>query len=123
MKKTTKAQFNAFKRSFQKWQKHFGLGHWYVSFNHTRLEPGVLATFDIVEGSQQSAEVEFNSHLADDSHMDVKEAIVTGKHEATHMLLAQLGIYARERCFNEDAYYDEEERIVRLLDDFIPDRK
>ena len=110
--KTTKAQFNRFKKEFKKWEDRLGL-HYQSYFQHTSLEdcyaeivvnePGKVATV------RMCTEVD-----GLDAEVFMPEG--SGKHEAIHLLLNRMKYLAECRYVTSGEIDMEIERLVRVLE-------
>lgn len=110
-------QFANFKKWFLHYQKELGLVRYTVDFQFLDLDDDTLA----------ECEADSNTCLAvvrltKKSHPDLPRGWVkaTAKHEAIHLLLAELKSINDDRHSTEDEWYKAEERFVctieRLLD-------
>jgi len=108
--KTTKKNFESFKKEFNKYVGLFGLKDWDITFLHTKID-GAYADI-LVKADSSVATVSFNSNLC--SNACKKDAKSSGKHEAIHLLLARLQCLTSIK--NDYRANVESERIVRILE-------
>ena len=111
--KTSKPQFILFKQSFNYWKNRLGLHEWVIDFFHDST-PGSFA--DIVSnhnGLRASVRMTNKLDKVDMAAFNPKKA---GKHEAIHLLLADIRGLAVERFLTEDEMSIAIERIVRRLE-------
>jgi len=112
-KKTTQKQFEAFKEDFCHWQILFGLGEYHVSFRMDDIEEFSRVGID---AHNCVADVVLCKSAPAGESWNEDDARSTGKHEATHLLLARLRRLAESRYVGPDEIEHEEERIVRVLE-------
>jgi len=114
--RTTKKQFEIFKKEFKRIQKLLGLTEWKVYFRHTELD-GLFASINMdVEG--MAATVAMTLRLDEDSKKEFSPK-ASGKHEALHLLHGKFAEYARRRYVTPDDIYEEQEALVRRLEKVI----
>ena len=116
-KATTKAQFNAFKRSFYKWQREFGLTEFDIVFELEDM-PSEYATID-ADVPNCTALVSFCKYVPTGARMDTETAKATGKHEALHLLTGRMRHLAMTRFVSEDEVWQADEQLVRVLEKVI----
>lgn len=111
--KTTKAQFNRFKQSFQMWVEAFGLKDYEVYFAHEPLV-GAGATIAIDQNAK-AVTVAMSSDIpkVDHEHFSPEDH---AKHEALHLLLNRIMWIGGRRCISESELQEEWERLVRVLE-------
>jgi len=97
MKKTTKAEFNRFKKEFLRWQERLGLHHYRVCFKHEKLEHDYAAVH--VDESGCIATVFLTTDIGTGSAAEIGWSGPEwhGKHEAIHLLLWRLGWLGYQR--------------------------
>ena len=112
MIKTTKSQYDEFKKEFMRWVNRFGLHDWKVFFYHEKLD-GCFARI-VYDNMNSAASVKFNSEVdeTDENFMNPK---MSAKHEVIHLLLARLNYLAGARYICQEDIETEEERIVNIL--------
>lgn len=110
MRKTTRAEFNRFKKAFLYWQERLGLKEYRVSFFHKKLD-NMHACID-TDVAEKLAEVSFSNERILDCECDPEG---DAKHEALHLLIARLKWIADcrypQRC---DIFEEDEAIVVRL---------
>ena len=115
--KTTKKDFELFKKECEKWIKKLGLDNKRVTIYWSDLEPETAACIyrDLL---QASVEI----HLCKDyeSHTLTDEKIKGhAKHEVIHLLLADLSVYAGSRYVTQQELQKSEEELVRKLEKLL----
>ena len=116
MKKTSKKDFNTFKREFNKWQKLFGCQHWDIEFHHVILKGKEDVQAEIVcDPESCTASCYYNLEKTDGG----VPAETVGKQEAIHMLLSMFFNLADRRYLNKEQLDDEEEKLVMKLEKLI----
>lgn len=114
MMKTSKKQFERFKKSFNKWVIKFGLLDYHIEFFHRHLDERAYARINACPGSCV-ASVEYNKEIPDCSSFESPE--VTAKHEAIHLLIARLSILTSDEVLAQVTV--ENERITRVLEKLL----
>ena len=112
--KTTKRQFERFKKEFNKWISKFGLFDYQVEFFHADLEENSFAKINATPDSC-IVSVWFNKNLPLCPKYHSPES--SGKHEAIHLLLARLSILTSDEV--TERVLIENERIVRILEKLL----
>ena len=109
--KTTKAQFEQFKKSFLYWQEKLGLQRWQAYFIHEKI--GEHAFADVcVDFSGTVATVRLNTSIRTKLTLD---AVLSGKHEAIELLLYSLQSMART-SWSKTEVDEKTHEIVRVLE-------
>jgi hypothetical protein len=113
----SKRQFESFQKWFLYYQKELGLVRYTVDFEFQDLDDGTLAECDADSVACIATVRLTKKNLPDLSRGWVRE---TAKHEAIHLLLAELKSINSDRHSTEDEWHRAEERFVctieRLLD-------
>jgi len=113
MKKTTKAEYNRFKKSLSEWCSKLNLGCWDITVAHVKSADGTYASVSS-DIDTMTAFVSFNKELPDADHgEDFPEKI--GKHEAIHILLAEYSSAACNRFMSLSELDRHEEKVVLAL--------
>ena len=112
MIKTTKIQYEEFKKEFMRWIDRLGLHDWKIFFYHEKLDD-VFAKI-IYDNMNSAAAVKFNSEV-DEEDANFMQPKISAKHEAMHLLLARLNYLAGARYICSEDINTEEERIVNIL--------
>ena len=108
--------FKLFTEEFKKWQAKFGLNGWRAYYRYmpidglyARMSPNLIS---------MTVSVDLNSRLPEESELfkDVKRS---AKHEAIHLLLSRLEIYARNRYTNDTDITEAVEELVIKLEGLI----
>jgi len=107
--KTTKKDFEEFKAEFNRMVELLGLKSWNVFFKCTKLNDGVAANIDY-DTDSRCAEVSLNTIKY---VVDLKRS---AKHEAFHLLLADLYESARDRFVDEKTLNKNEEAVIVALE-------
>jgi len=112
--KTTKKEFNEFKKELSKWYSRLRLNRWEVIAVHDAIDGPYCACVDASPDSM-SARITFNTHIATSAVYDgwVSD---TARHEMFHLMLRMLGYISSQRWATEREYDEEEERIVLSLE-------
>ena len=118
MTKTTKRQFNVFKKECLKWVTPFSLGGWTIYFAHDAEECLGSITVKVVD---MIATIHFG---VDWSHPNIhpptdKNIAITAKHEMIHLLMARLVINGKCRYINIDELDESAEELTRKLEKLI----
>ena len=116
MKKTSKANFNKFKREFLWWMDKLDLNGYEVYFEHQPIK-GSYATITINE-SGKVATVTYSS-LMEKIDYDSDDPERSAKHEAIHLLIHRLQFLGRERFVGSEEMEHETERITRVLEKIL----
>lgn len=114
MKKTSKADFNKFKREFMYWVDVFGLKGYKIYFHHEPLNSS-YADIDTDEAGKL-ADVRYNSLLTDHKKKKSFGPESVAKHEAIHLLLSRLFYLGVQRYTASGEIANEEEKLVRILE-------
>jgi len=115
--KTSKKDFEIFKKEFMRWVEIFGLKGHHLNF---RLEPlrtnnsdsFRYAEIDICEEGKW-ANVTLNINQNGSNKTRVKQH---AKHEAIHLLIHKIGWIGKCRYLNDGEIDNEDERLVRILE-------
>ena len=113
--KTTKKDFDTFKKEFVRWQHLFGLSQYRVVFHHAVLE-GRHAEITVNECGK-IAVVSLSRDTCDDAVF--VPAKTNARHEAIHLLLSRLSWLAGCRYLAESDLDEEEEGIVRRVESVL----
>ena len=110
MRKTTRADFARFKKTFRTWQDRFGLNEWEMRFANEET-PGNNA-----ELVSNWCSMKATATLAQEHDEGECESIdESAFHEATELLLAPLYIMARDRSWDEQLWEAESHRVIHRL--------
>lgn len=115
--KTSKTDFERFKKAFLKYVKLFGLTGYRVTFHHIPLDDD-YARLQTNEESK-SAEVQLTSRFDSAAKKAYSGPKGEAKHEALHLLINRLVWLGRCRFVKPDDFYEEEEKLVRTLEKVI----
>jgi len=115
-RRTTDAEYKAFKESFLRWKIEMGLGGWTVTFG--RKEMPDFAQAD-VDAENYTAHVDMCRNVPEGCSFDKAEAASTGKHECLHILLGRLSWLAKQRFAREGEISEAEELVVRTLENVL----
>ena len=107
--KTTKADFNLFKKAFIAWQYKLGLTQYDAYFEHVFLK-GLYAQI-YIDQMGKSCTVRLNKEAG-----PVYSPKDHAKHEAIHLLLSRLSWLAQARYIENHDIEEEEESLVRRLE-------
>ncbi len=114
MKKTSKAEFNRFKKEFLRWMEILSIKGFKPYFFHEPLD-GCYASITVNE-SGRACNVSYALELSetDAEHIDGPES--HARHEAIHLFLSKIRYLGEERFTASDEIKNEEERLVRVLE-------
>jgi len=111
--KTTRKEFLEFKKEFMKYVDLFGLKDYRLVFEHTEVD-GAYADI-LVNHDGRTAVI----RLSDDCNEDWLGPKSNARHEAIHLLIAEVGYWARCRYTTPDEISAAEEGLVRVLEKVI----
>ncbi len=114
MKKTSKAYFNRFKKSFLEWQQRFGLTQYVAYFFQTHLD-NAYAEIEIREEGKLAVVTLANSLSPKNWEVDPGPE-AHGKHEAIHLLTHRLLWLGQSRYIERSDMDEEWEALVRRLE-------
>lgn len=116
--KTTVKQFDYFYKMCKRYVKYFGLYEWDLSYEHGRLDDGIVANCS-TSMPQMSATIRFNTERHQNlSKLTNEEIRMTALHEVSHLLIAKLDLSARSRFITEDEIHGYDEEIVNRIFNF-----
>ena len=111
--KTSKADFNKFKKSFLYWADKLDCNGYRFDFLHEKLD-GSYAEISINEGGK-AATISYN---LEPSNKDIGPE-QNGKHEALHLFSHRLVWLGEQRFTGPDEITHEWERLVRILEKIL----
>ena len=111
MSQTTKADFNRFKKEFNRLVPILGINGYRIDFEHKVLENSYAEV--CINQMGHSCTVMYALNVVDDL-MGLPEE--HAKHEAIHVLLSKLAFLGEERYTGSSEIDDEIERLVRILE-------
>jgi hypothetical protein len=114
--KTTKQDFEDFRKECQQWLDRFGLSDWDNQFQHAKLDDDAQAQ---VEHNSQGKVAVFSLNTNIDPYQSVFDLAL---HEALEALLAGMDIMARERKWDEDAWTQERHSVINRLMRVLKDK-
>ena len=116
-RKTSKADFAAFRAEFERVAAMLGCQGWQVYFDHTELSDGLEAQVE-TDSVGRTAVVQMQSRWdgTETAGFDPAEA---GRHEAIHLFLVQLEYLAQCRYVQPDTIENTVEGMVRTLEKVI----
>jgi hypothetical protein len=109
--KTTRAQFETFKRQFGQWQRNLGLTEWRIRFLHERTDSDVAAC---VEAHCESRIAVVVLGLVCDCPMEE-----VARHEALELLLSVFEDVARARYIRPDDVVQARHAVIRRLENLL----
>ena len=113
--KTTKEDFEIFKKRCEYWRKELGLHRWKVYYEHKKTTDDESYAETRPNTSDRIASIVLDTRW--DSEPKTPEKLdEIAKHEILHLLLAPLHYLARQRNFLNDEYATAEHEIVWLLE-------
>ncbi len=114
MRKTSKADFNRFKKEFLRWIEILGLQGYKMYFYHKPLDDS-YAEISINE-SGRVADVSFSSELSSNEKKMSPGPESHAKHEVLHLFLQRLCYLGQQRYTACDEICHEAEKLVTVLD-------
>ena len=115
--KTTKADFNKFKRAFLYWAEKLGCQGYEFFFFHEPIKDA-FASITINEAGRV-ATIEYSSVLTKNDYAVKKSPEDSGKHEAIHLCTHRLYWLGEQRFVGSCELEHEWEKIVRVLEKVI----
>jgi hypothetical protein len=114
--KTSKKDFERFKKEFMRWVEIFGLKGYNLRFWHNKLDDRYAQIGGDEKGKQ--ADISYNTELYSDVVNSKNYATPKhcGKHEAIHLLLNRLVQLAYNREIRFAEIDEEAEKLVRILE-------
>ena len=98
--KTTKKDFELFKKECKKWIKYYGLTDWDVSFFHTESETEGFLAKTVASLPAMAADI-FLSKNWTDKYYSVGEIKSTAHHEVLELLFMPLHILSENRFIRD----------------------
>lgn len=116
--KTTKKDFELFKKECRKWIKVFGLKDWEINFEHVPVQSGIGE--HIFDSNNRWAYIKLATDWGNTeiSSCEVKR---TAFHETVELWLGRIRILAKIRYVREDEIDEEIHALVRTLENVIFD--
>lgn len=118
MTPVTNAEFERFKRAFRKYRDLFGLTGWRVTFGRGVENDGNYAELH-TNNIGRVASVSLCTELSEMAREEWKGPEATGRHEAIHLLTADLDTLATWRYIRADEINMAEEALVRRIEDAL----
>ena len=118
--KTTKVQFELFKKECEFWIDHFGLKGWHVEYIHQNHDDGRACCGWKISG--RIANITLSTEWEDWRKEPITENDIkrSAFHEVCELLLSRLSMMAKNRIANHDDVVDEEvHNIIRTLENTI----
>ena len=116
--KTTKKDFEKFKKAFNEYVEAYGISGWQIIFRHTDLDAAYACISTDIEGRHSIVTL---GKSWPDSEKDAWLSLeLTARHEVIHLLLAEMTELARRRHVGASQLDLEEERLVRILEELLP---
>jgi len=107
--KTTKEQYNRFKKECLRIVDLLGLHDWDISFAHEKLTDAYAELYSCSESS--SAFIKYTTqHIGPG-----KDPEISARHEMAHLIVARLRSLATARFIREEEIETENERIANIL--------
>ena len=111
--KTTKADFEYYKKCVQKWVNLFQLNDWEVDFEHKDdLRFIGACSFDLCG---RTATISLATNW-EDTIVSKKELNLTAFHEVVELLLVPYYSLSRDRKYDEDKHSEVSHQIIRTLE-------
>lgn len=117
MRKTSKAEFNRFKKEFLRWMEILSVKGYKPYFFHEPLDMNYASI--TVNESGKTCNVSYTSelHKIDEEHTGGPE--FHARHEAIHLFLSRMRYLGEERFTASDEIKNEEEGMVRVLEKIL----
>jgi len=109
-------EFELFKDEFTKWQYRFGCNDWRVYFKYEELDDKFACITPEYENG--AALVSLNSNVPE-KNKPYADILLTAKHEAIHLLLADLTGLAWSRFVSKEELIECEEKLVHKLEGLL----
>jgi hypothetical protein len=110
--------FIAFKKLHKSWLDKFHLSEWNCIYEFTQLNEAVLATTSI-SIKERSALIKLNNHWPNYEYEETFSIERVAKHEAIHLLTADLSNLAEERYTSKQKIWRIEEILVVKLEKLL----
>ena len=115
MAKTTKKDFELFKKECEKWIEIIGLKDWHIWYEHGGTDEGNIAEF-ITDSAGRACSIWFADEISGDkTDYDVKS---TAFHEIIEIYMIDLRNMALESCSRERVD-SATHRVVRMLENVL----
>ena len=115
-RKTTKAEYERFKRTFKQWQLVLGVPEYEVYFELCDTEGACASCTPNPEGCTCQVKVSKVTPMGEEPGEWAED---TARHEALHLFFAEYRHLAESRFCDENEIAREEERIVRILEKLL----
>lgn len=112
--KTTKKEFEIFKREFMRWVKKLELGEYRIDFFLDSLDDSFSEI--TMNHMGRAAQVSLSDNISKRDRKAGHSIKSHAKHEAIHLLIGRLGWLGADRYIREGELYEEQEKIVRKLE-------
>jgi len=116
--KTTKADFELFKREVHKWINRFSLGDHFLHIRHRNLD-GVVGNL-YYSYKDRRATITLSTTINRTDKVEVSELVKkTAFHEVTELLLIRLNCLAGDRTFDPTELDAETHSIIARLENYL----
>jgi hypothetical protein len=115
MAKTTRKDFEIFKKEFLRWVDKFGLKGYRLLFHHEPLDDNYAEILTSEES--KTAIISLNSKPSKNAYYYKPQ--VHAKHEAIHLFLSRFQNLAGSRYLQSDDITEEVEKLVRILEKIL----
>lgn len=117
--KTTKEQFELFKKTFLECVDKWKITGWKLYFEHTKIESLAHIETNI---DAYSATVRFSSDVDKDdfTHFSDSNIEFFARHECAHLLIARVALVGAVRFVVESEHQHAEEELVNHLTELLP---
>ena len=114
MKRTTKADFDLFKKECEKWIEFFGLKEWDILIEHIDSEESWWARCG-AGYITKSGEIHLNKNWDEQRPLDKYHIKKNAFHEVCHLLFWDLRQLAHSRFLEEDEIENKEHEMISKL--------
>ena len=116
---TTRKHFDLFKKEFKKWQKKFELSYLRIAYFHEKIDGRAEIRYDL---DNHTVRLSFDTDWGDSDPINESTICGAAKHEAIHLLLAELSVAGRSKDYTTRDCDIAEEKLVRKLSVIIGGR-
>ncbi len=115
--KTTRADFELFKRECERWIRYFGLNDWYIEYEHTPGKDGARAWFntEVLDGITK---IELTKDWGSDI-VTIEAIKKSAFHEICELLLARFYANAITRYTIQNDINESRHAIIRILENTL----
>lgn len=115
--KTTKKEFETFKKEFMRWIKKLELGEYRIDFFLDSLDDCFSEI--TINHMGRAAQVSLSDNISGRDRKAGHSIKSHAKHEAIHLLIGRLGWLGEDRYITKGDIYEEQEKVVRKLENVL----